>query len=230
MIAAESTRSLLKAAGSTVYFMRTIWRCLHSLIGASSMQPRSLDICTTQRSPVHRVQMHGASNRDTHLYPPHNISSVHLTATTYVRHSGRITNGMRSGRTIPYASEFSTPAPTPRNDPPKKSLGSTQPPPHRCRTFPLLLVQMGYGFLCGLWVWRRKTNRRPCCRPPLSNTSTSSWTARPDGSGWWDNWMAAQHLPIDLVRSSGGFNNSLKRKVHCLTALDFGIFPTNGSR
>ena len=38
-------------------------------------------------------------------------------------------------------------------------------------TFPLLLVQMGYGLLCGLWVWRRRTNRRPC-RPPLSNPST----------------------------------------------------------
>jgi len=28
---------------------------------------------------------------------------------------------------------------------------------------------------------------------------TSSWTARPDDSGWWDNQMAAQHLPWDLV-------------------------------
>jgi len=39
---------------------------------------------------------------------------------------------------------------SPRKDPPKKSLGPAQPPPHRCRTFPLLLVQMGYGLLCGL--------------------------------------------------------------------------------
>jgi len=45
-----------------------------------------------------------------------------------------------------------------------------------------LLVQMGYVLLCGLWVWRRKTNRPPCC-PPLSNPSTSSWSAWPDGSG-----------------------------------------------
>jgi len=29
--------------------------------------PWSLDICSTQRSPVHRVQMHDASNRDTHV-------------------------------------------------------------------------------------------------------------------------------------------------------------------
>ena len=79
-------------------------------------------------------------------------------------------------------------------------------PPHRCRTFPLLPVQMGYGFLCGLWVWRRRTNRRPCS-PPMSNPSTSLWTAWPDGSGRWDNRMAAQHLPRDLVRPSSGLNN-----------------------
>jgi len=75
--------------------------------------PRSLDICSTQHSPVHRVLTHGASNRDTHLYSPHNISSVHLTTTTYVRRSGRITNGMRSGRTTPHNPAFSSPTPTP---------------------------------------------------------------------------------------------------------------------
>jgi len=67
------------------------------------------------------------------------------------------------------------------------------------------------SYSCGLWVWRKRTNRRPCC-PPMSNPSISPWTAWPDGSGRWDNWMAAQHLPIDLVRPSSGFNNSLKRK------------------
>ena len=51
-------------------------------------------------------------NRVTHLYPPHNISSVYLT-TTNVQRSGRITNGMRSGRTIPHASAFSSPTPEP---------------------------------------------------------------------------------------------------------------------
>ena len=61
--------------------------------------------------------------------------------------SGRIINGTRSGRTTRKDSAFSfpTPAPTPRNDPPKKSLGQAEPPPHRCRTFPLLFVQRGYG-------------------------------------------------------------------------------------
>jgi len=71
---------------------------------------------------------------------------------------------------------------------------------------------MGYGLLCGLWVWRRRTNSRPCC-PPMSNPSTSPWTAWLDSSGWWDNWMAAQHLSWDLVQPSSGFNNSPKRRA-----------------
>ena len=56
----------------------------------------SLDICFTQRSPVHEVGMHIISNRDTHLYPPHNNSSIHLTTKTEFWHSGQITDGMRS--------------------------------------------------------------------------------------------------------------------------------------
>jgi len=80
------------------------------------------------------------------------------------------------------------------------------PPPHRCWTFPLLLVQMGHGFLCGLWVRHRRTNKRPCC-PRMSNPSTSPWTTWPDGSGRWDNRMASEHLPRDLVRPSSGLNN-----------------------
>ena len=110
--------------------------------------------------------------------------------------------------------------PAPRNDPPKKCLGPSWPPSHRCRTFPLLLVQIGYGLLCGLWVWSRITNCQPCC-PPMSNPSTSPWTAWPDGSGRWDSWMAAQHLPRDLARPSSVFNNSLKtsgRSERAITA------------
>ena len=42
------------------------------------------------------VQLHGPSNRDPHLYPPHNNSSVFLTTTTYVRRSGRVINGTRT--------------------------------------------------------------------------------------------------------------------------------------
>jgi len=163
--------------------------------------------------------MHDVSNRGNHLYSPHNNSSVYL-ITTYVRRTGRITNGMRSGRTdLRYKIPHFHPRhrhPHPRNDPPKNSLGSTKPPPHWYRTFPLLHVQMGYGFFCGLWVWSRGTNRRPCC-PPMSNPSTSSWTARSDGSGRWDNRMAAQHLPRDLVRPSSGLKNSLKRRRKCTT-------------
>jgi len=57
----------------------------------------------TQRSPVQRVQMHGVSNRDTHLYPPHNNPSFYLTITTYVRRTGRITNGKRTWVAEPFS-------------------------------------------------------------------------------------------------------------------------------
>ena len=73
-----------------------------------------------------------------------------------------------------------------RNDPLKKSLGPALPPPHRCRTFPLLLVQMRYGLLCVLWVWHRRTNRRPS-RPPMSNLSTS-----PTDCTAWRFWTMRQ--------------------------------------
>jgi len=38
-----------------------------------------------------------------------------------------------------------------------------------------LVYTNGYDLLCGLWVWRRRTNCQPCC-PPMSNPSTSSWS------------------------------------------------------
>jgi len=47
------------------------------------------------------------------MRPPHNNSSVHLTTTTYVQHSGWITNAMRSGRTKQQVSAFSSPTPAP---------------------------------------------------------------------------------------------------------------------
>ena len=77
--------------------------------------------------------------------------------------------------------------------------------------FPLLFAQMGYGLLCALWVWHRRTNRWRCC-PPMSNPSSSPWTAWPDGSGRWDNRMAAQHPPRDLVQPSSGYEELSHKK------------------
>jgi len=37
----------------------------------------TLDICSTQHSPVYQVRMDAVSNRDTHLYSPHNPSVHH---------------------------------------------------------------------------------------------------------------------------------------------------------
>ena len=53
--------------------------------------------------------------------------------------------------------------------------------------------------------------------PPMSNPSTSSWTARPDGYGRWDNRMAAQDLPRDLVPPSSGLKElaqTTKKKLY----------------
>jgi len=153
--------------------------------------------------------MYGASNRDrpTHFCLSHNNWSVCLTKATYVRRTGRIPNGMWSGRT--YLQDFrifiSDTGTHLSGMTPKNSLGLAKPPPHWCQKFPLLFVQMGYDLLCGLWVWRRRRNCGPCC-PPMSNPSTSSCTARPDGSGRWDNRIAAQHLPRDLVQPGSGLN------------------------
>jgi len=61
----------------------------------------------------------------------------------------------------------------------------------------------GYGRFCSLWVRRRRPNHWPRCLP-MSNPLTSPWIARQDGSGWWDNRLAAEHLPRDLVRPSSG--------------------------
>ena len=108
------------------------------------------------------------------LYRPHNNSSVHLMKTAFFRLSGRITDGRRSGWTTLRDSVLSlpTPAPTLLEWPFREQRGFGLITSALCRTFPLLLAQMGYGLLCGLCVWRRKTNRRPCC-PPVCNPSTS---------------------------------------------------------
>jgi len=60
-------------------------------------------------------------------------------------------------------------------------------------------------------ICTRHVVRRPCCSP-MSNPATSSWTARPDCSGRWDNRMAAQHLPRDLVRPSSGYEKLAQRR------------------
>jgi len=45
---------------------------------------------------------------------------------------------------------------------------------------------------------------KPSTLSSISNPSASRRIVRPDGSGWWHNRMAAQHLPRDLVRRSRG--------------------------
>ena len=57
------------------------------------------------------IGMNGVSNRDPHLCPPHNSSSIHLTTTSKVRPSWGMTDGMRSGWTTLRDSVLSFPTP-----------------------------------------------------------------------------------------------------------------------
>jgi len=83
------------------------------------------------------------------------------------------------------------------------------------------LHKWGMASFCGLWVWCRRSSRRPCC-PSLSNPSTSPWTAWPDGSGRCDNRMAAQRLPWDLLRASNGQEqaHTIKKNVSLFSRAD----------
>ena len=158
---------------------------------------------------VHRVQMHDASNRDTHLYTPHN-NSVHLTTTTYVRRSGRITNGMRCGRTTPQDSAFSSPTPAP--NPPGVAL-----PRRACVRINRLRTGVSTPACAnGVWPPLRSVSVLQKNKPSTmlsSNPSISSWTAQPDGSGRWDNRMVAQHLRRDLARPSSGLRTGSKEEL-----------------
>ena len=118
-------------------------------------------------------RMHSVSTRDTHLCLLHN-SAVLLTITICVR----ITNGWRRDWKSLQDSALSFPTLAPN----LLEWPSWEQPVfaftafalgHWCWTLLFLLVQMRYGPLCSLWVWRRRTNYRPCC-PPMSNTFTQA--------------------------------------------------------
>ena len=118
------------------------------------------NICSTQRSPVHRVGMQGIWNRDTRLYPLHNNSSAHLTTITEVRRSGRITDGMRKEwRAL--------------RDPVLSSsthlAGIALPSTawvrlNRLRTVVTRLRSSLHKWGMAVWVWQR-SNRWPYCLP-----------------------------------------------------------------
>ena len=148
--------------------------------------------------------MHGVSNRDTHLFPQHNISSVPL------RSPMECVVGEQRYKAPHFHPRHRHPPP--RNDHSKKSLWVR---PNRLRTgvgcFRSCLYKWDIAS-SATWVWRRRTNCRQCCSL-MSNPPTSPWIAWPDGSGRWDNRMAAEHLPRDLVRPSSGSNNWRKRRI-----------------
>ena len=177
---------------------------------ASMPRAKKLGHLLTPLSPVHRVGTHDISNRDTHLYPPHKNSSVHLmTTTTEMR---QITDGKRSGWTTLRDSVLSspTPAPNPWEWPSQeqRGCGLTAYAPVPGVSTPAYIMGMSssaareYG--AGKQTVDRVALHCPIHRP-------LHWSTRPDGSGCWDSRMNAQLLTWDLVRPSSGLKNSLKR-------------------
>ena len=151
--------------------------------------------------------MHSASSYwDTHLYLLHHNSSVNLT-TTYVQNSGQITNGMRCRKTTLQDSVLLPWHQHPPGMPSQEQLGSGW------TAFTLVSDVSTPAGKNGVWppLWHRRTKHRTCF-PPMSNPSTSSWTAQLDNSGWWDNRMAAQHLPWGLVQPSSGYEELAQKK------------------
>jgi len=92
-------------------------------------------------------------------------------------------------------------------------------------SFPLLPVQMGMASSAALV--RRRTNRPPW-RPPLSNPSTSPRTTRPDGSGRWDNRMAAQHLPRYLGELAVDKRRTRSNERRGIAAIVTSLFRYHG--
>ena len=195
----QKNNQLLKVKRSLKPKYKLTGACLYIYLARGAIRPfssRQLShcSCSTQRSPVRQVGTQGVSNRDTHLCPLHHNSSVHLT-TTEVRHSGRITDGMWARRATVCR------IPTESGKVWKKILSFSS------REEFFWFVRMEKSNFPDLIVLQ---NHRPCY-PPMSNPSTSLWTAWPDGPGWWNNRMAAQHLPRDLVRSSSRLQELLKQ-------------------
>ena len=83
--------------------------------------PWSLDTCSIQRSPVHRVQMHGTSNR--HPFVP---VAQHLISSSNNMHAAHWANRQWNAERTDHPTRLRIFIPdtgTPRSDPPKKSLG-----------------------------------------------------------------------------------------------------------
>jgi len=157
--------------------------------------PWNLDTCSTQRSPVHWVQLHDALNRDTHLHPLHNNSSVFLTTTTYVQRSGRIINGTRSGQTTPQDSalQFQTPVHThPGMTLPRRAWVRLNRLLTGVKRFHSCLYKWGMVSSAAYECGPEQTVNHVVFHCPIHRPPRTTW---PDGSGRWDNRRAAQHLP-----------------------------------
>jgi len=175
--------------------------------------------------------MHSVSNRDSHLYLTHN-NSVHLTTVTYVRCFGL--DHRRNAKWLDNTTRLCTFIPNTSTHP----LGMTLPRivwvrlTHLCTSvgrFHSCLHKWGMVSSAACEWGTEQTVNHVVLEFPINYPPC---TAQPDGSGWWDNWVAAEHLPQDLCGQAVGWKNWPKwwRMVGDLTKKTPGYIKCPGRK
>ena len=83
---------------------------------------------------------------------------------------------------------------------PETFLGAAKPSTHWCWAIRLIPAQLGNGSICGMRLWRWKSNSR-ACNSSLSPVLSTSWDNCIGTFGWWHNHLATWILPGHLKRS-----------------------------
>ena len=166
--------------------------------------PWSLDICSTQRSPIHRVLLHGVSNRDTHYrLVPAAQQLLSLSDNSNIC-AAQLADHQWNAKWADNPTRLRTLIP---------DTGTHTPPEWPCQEEPGSSFTVSAPVLdvsapaCTNGVWRplrpvsvAQKNKAFDMSSSHGNPSTSPRAARPDRSGRWNNRMAAQHLPRNLAR------------------------------
>ena len=165
------------------HFLFSISSSYRVRIQTNYWSPSTLDTATS--TPCHEAwhllhsaltcspsSMYGVSNRDTHLYPPRNNPSYHQTTRTYAL-GGSPMDAEWLDNPTRLALSSSTPAPTLLEWPFQEQRGRGLTASAPVSDVSALAYTNGVWPPCGLWVWRRRTDRRPCCPPMSTNPATS---------------------------------------------------------
>ena len=134
-----------------------------------------LEMCSTQRSPVHRVGMHASQietpictrRSTTYQFIWRQLQECGALGGLYQWNAEWLENTTRPRTFIPEIGNHAAGMAMPRT-----TWIRLDRLPTCVGRFRSCLYKKEYGSFCGLWVCRRQTDRWPCC-PSLSNPSIS---------------------------------------------------------